>query len=599
MKYKFLFTFLLITQGLIAQKEDYQWIMNYSQADDCSITNFPESCGASIIDFNYDPPRIIRNQQATMDMDWSNTSFCDSDGQLLFYSNNMQISSGEHTPVPNGERISDGVFWEIKSWPNENQEVKPMGFSFCSSTCIIPQPKDKEAYFNIYVNYEEWNTTARASKYFASLDKDENNEYYVSIKDSVISDSLSSFGYTTCCQHANGRDWWLIQFNQDTAFSFLIDPEGFQLIHSQVFPFSFKDRISNAVFGPKGEKFAIHQLFRSGEPDGTELVLFDFDRCTGTLSNMRFRIEDSFDQFATPGVEFSADGRYLYTNSRTSCYQYDTREEDIFSSRKLVMKWDSSVFDNPFGQTEFASTFGLSRRGPDNKIYIANPGQNTKFHVINRPNNEASLCKPEQNAITLPTLVIGTVSTFPTLRLGPLDGSPCDTLGLDNHPVSRFRYEQDSSDFLSLDFVDLSFYEPTDWSWSFGDGQTSTERFPSHSYEQAGVYEVCQTVSNLNSSHTSCDTLFLGVSSLEDVEEKRHITVFPNPVEDMMRVAIHDYLPQQAIIRLYNLEGQLVVKQALSGVTELIDLSSLTSGVYVYKLYDGVQHLGGGKVVKM
>ena len=41
------------------------------------------------------------------------------------------------------------------------------------------------------------------------------------------------------------------------------------------------------------------------------------------------------------------------------------------------------------------------------------------------------------------------------------------------------------------------------------------------------------------------------------------------------------------------------MQQALSGVTELIDLSSLTSGVYVYELYDGIQHLGGGKVVKM
>ena len=192
-----------------------------------------------------------------------------------------------------------------------------------------------------------------------------------------------------------------------------------------------------------------------------------------------------------------------------------------------------------------------------------------------------------------------TMPNFNTLRLGPLDGSSCDTLGLDNHPVSRFRYEQDSMDYLSIDFVDLSYFEPTSWSWSFGDGQTSTERFPSHTYEQAGVYEVCQTVSNVHSSHTSCDTLFLGVSSLEDVEEKRHITVVPNPVEDMMRVAIHDYLPQQAIIRLYNLEGQLVVQQALSGVTELIDLSSLTAGVYVYKLYDGIKHLGGGKVVKM
>ena len=155
-----------------AQKEDYQWIMNYSQADDCSITNFPESCGASIIDFNYDPPRIIRNQQATMDMDWSNASFFDSDGQLLFYSNNMQISSGEHNPLPNGERISDGVFWEIKSWPNENQELKPRGFSHCSSTSFIPHPTDENAYYSIYLNYEERRITGKVSKYYAVIEKD-------------------------------------------------------------------------------------------------------------------------------------------------------------------------------------------------------------------------------------------------------------------------------------------------------------------------------------------------------------------------------------------------------------------------------------------
>ena len=178
------------------------------------------------------------------------------------------------------------------------------------------------------------------------------------------------------------------------------------------------------------------------------------------------------------------------------------------------------------------------QRGPDNKIYISGGTQGNYIHVIHNPDEPGLACNAEVTAIRLNTHYFTTMPNFNTLRLGPLDGSSCDTLGLDNHPVSRFRYEQDSMDYLSIDFVDLSYFEPTSWSWSFGDGQTSTERFPSHTYEQAGVYEVCQTVSNVHSSHTSCDTLFLGVSSLEDVEEKRHITVFPNPVEDMMRVCL-------------------------------------------------------------
>ena len=128
---------------------------------------------------------------------------------------------------------------------------------------------------------------------------------------------------------------------------------------------------------------------------------------------MQFRIEDSFDQFATPGVEFSADGRYLYTNDLRSCYQYDTKEEEVFSSRQLVMEWDSSAFYEPTGTVKFESLFGLSRRGPDNKIYIANAGGNSRLHVIHEPNKEAALCRPEQNAITLPTRVRGTVPTFP------------------------------------------------------------------------------------------------------------------------------------------------------------------------------------------
>ena len=188
---------------------------------------------------------------------------------------------------------------------------------------------------------------------------------------------------------------------------------------------------------------------------------------------------------------------------------------------------------------------------------------------------------------------------FNTLRLGPIDGSPADTLGIDNNPVSRFRHEQDTLDQLAIDFVDLSYFEPTRWNWDFGDGNTTTERFPSHRYTSDGAYRVCLTVSNDNSADVSCDTLFLGVTSLEETTEPRNISLFPNPVEDVTRVAFHDYLPRAARIRFYDTSGSLVLQERLGSVSELVDMSGLQTGVYVYEVWDGETRLVSGKVVKI
>ncbi len=39
-------------------------------------------------------------------------------------------------------------------------------------------------------------------------------------------------------------------------------------------------------------------------------------------------------------------------------------------------------------------------------------------------------------------------------------------------------------------FQDLSEGKVTSWKWDFGDGTTSTEQHPSHTYEKAGKYIV-------------------------------------------------------------------------------------------------------------
>jgi len=55
---------------------------------------------------------------------------------------------------------------------------------------------------------------------------------------------------------------------------------------------------------------------------------------------------------------------------------------------------------------------------------------------------------------------------------------------------------------LDVLFTDLSTGNPTSWLWSFGDGATSTEADPTHTYADAGVYDVSLTASNAAGSST-------------------------------------------------------------------------------------------------
>jgi len=65
---------------------------------------------------------------------------------------------------------------------------------------------------------------------------------------------------------------------------------------------------------------------------------------------------------------------------------------------------------------------------------------------------------------------------------------------------------------LTVQFTDLSANNPASWSWDFGDGGTSTEQNPSHTYTVAGSYTVSLTVSNEYGSDTKTEIDYITVS---------------------------------------------------------------------------------------
>ena len=64
---------------------------------------------------------------------------------------------------------------------------------------------------------------------------------------------------------------------------------------------------------------------------------------------------------------------------------------------------------------------------------------------------------------------------------------------------------------LAVSFTDSSTGSPTSWSWTFGDGGTSTAQNPSHTYTLAGVYSVGLTVANGDGSDSLTRTNYITV----------------------------------------------------------------------------------------
>ena len=74
-------------------------------------------------------------------------------------------------------------------------------------------------------------------------------------------------------------------------------------------------------------------------------------------------------------------------------------------------------------------------------------------------------------------------------------------------PQAAFGYKQNVADYLQFDFSNLSI-SATDYSWDFGDGNTSSSSNPSNTYAAEGTYTVTLTASDkLNATSTTSQTI--------------------------------------------------------------------------------------------
>jgi len=73
-------------------------------------------------------------------------------------------------------------------------------------------------------------------------------------------------------------------------------------------------------------------------------------------------------------------------------------------------------------------------------------------------------------------------------------------------------------DMTTLHFFDYSMGAPDTWAWDFGDGTTSTEQNPVHTFAEEGLYNVCLTISNTSDTcdDTYCEEVYVYNDSIGD-----------------------------------------------------------------------------------
>lgn len=125
-----------------------------------------------------------------------------------------------------------------------------------------------------------------------------------------------------------------------------------------------------------------------------------------------------------------------------------------------------------------------------------------------------------------------TLTQTTTLTITATDSNGCVGTGPPTsvtffaHPVPAFTANDTG---LTVTFTDNTPPTITSWSWQFGDGDTSTQQGPTHTYTAPGTYLVCLTTTNAAGCTDSvCDSVNVGHVAIHASSHRAYM-LYPNP----------------------------------------------------------------------
>nr|MBK9653856.1 T9SS type A sorting domain-containing protein [Bacteroidota bacterium] len=407
-KYCFTFILFLCSNICFAQKQNSIWCFG----DSAKIV-FDTTGNVSLLTSS-----IVSRGTAT--------SIADSTGKLLFYTNTRAGQPSSYT----------GLVWNANDSLMENGD-SIAGRGWYKQYVVVPAPNLKDIYYLVSAP-----VTSPDGLYYSIIDMGQDSGRGAVIQKNVQLQGSAFYANDgiAAIKHGNGRDWWVMVkdcygIKNNIYYFYLVSPTGFLLDHAQAIGDSIKTNILSIEGSDDGSKIALISAMGY-------ISVFDFDRCSGMLSNEISIENEVFLGSLAPwywDCELSPNKRYLYVSEVYSSFdttnyllRFDLQAPNIAASRDTLYAGEESA------------VAGLIELAPDGKIYWAcayNP-PNTFFYPY--PDSTHNYITDNLSVINYPdssncdfqpfSFYLGGKRTYyglpnnPNYGLGRLYGSPCDTL---------------------------------------------------------------------------------------------------------------------------------------------------------------------------
>ena len=418
------------------------------------------------LDFNSGSP--VQTSGSQMYTNEGCTSYCDENGNLLFYSN-----GGGRLPASG----QDGG----KIWNKNNQVMYDMqgteggGWSAAQSSVVVPSPGEPNVYYLFTMEELEFDgdgvvpsePNGRGLRYF-KIDMSLNG----GLGDVVDADvEVYDYSYEGICaiRHSNGTDYWIL-INQDTSGIgvYSVTQNGVQLAGVYPYPVFYSgfgiiksSPTQSGVGAPCCNKVM------------TSAGLYDFNLSTGVLT-----LESDLGAVSPYYFEFSPNGFYLYAS--------------IFDPNTFV---SSLVQYNVFAPSQTGQTVESTAQviepnfdglylqlASDGKIYFTEQsfGFTTLLGTINCPNTSD------------PTVSSGVLSfpNDPILSIGFYSLPNFPSWIFYNNYEAQIQFGPDTVYLCQGDTLLLNAGEGTSWSWG-GDASTNTSQF--YTLTSPGIFSATVT----------------------------------------------------------------------------------------------------------
>jgi hypothetical protein len=362
------------------------------------------------VDFSADTP-VVRRARGLNSYE-ANTTFSDSLGRLIWFSDGYAVYNREFAEMPNG-RLFD--------------TITDYNFTHTQGVLALPDPGDPDRSYVLF-----------PKGYYAVIDHNLDAGLGGLIGPPYLRNwhSVPRGGFTEkmhAVRHANGRDWWVLNLIADgwpdtprtpKLGVALLDPSGIRPVHEAELGLP-KTGIPQWVPGEMRASHDGSKLVFSGFGD-SGVRLYPFDRCSGLPGPA---LDSLMLDYLAYCFEFSPNGEVIYLGVGNELYQWNLNPGQFDTSLYLVstvppVHWitglkllSNEVYVQashimPVGSTDFEKT-----------VFT------TTLSIIENPNVLGVGCGLNPLAFSIDSGVNDWgITDHANYALGALEGSPCDTL---------------------------------------------------------------------------------------------------------------------------------------------------------------------------